>query len=154
MKLEKAELDDLNTIVELWRSLALEMEPYSEFNELKEDVQKAGEKGWRKKMKSDKIEIFLVKQENEVIGFTDLKHDQHSSRKISRYTKIVDLFIKEEYRNQGIGTEVVEKVKKIAEEKDSEYLKVSAEWKNERARKFYEENGFEEKQAKYVQKLS
>ena len=153
MKLQLADDNDIETIVDLWRSLALEMEPYSKFNELDGDVQKKAEKGWRKKMKSDKIEVYLVKKDGEVIGFTDLKHDSHSTRDIKRYTKIVDLFIEEEYRSQGIGTEVVDKVKKIAKRKDSQYLKVSSEWHNERARDFYEGNGFTEKQVRYVQEL-
>lgn len=44
-------------------------------------------------------------------------------------------------------------MRKIAEEQGSDYLKVSSEWSNRQARKFYKENGFNEKQVVFTQKL-
>lgn len=153
MKLIEIVEEDLETVIDLWKSLASEMEPYSEFNELDSEIQETVERGWKKKLKSEKADVYLIKHGDEVIGFTDIKTDLHETRKIAKYTKIVDLFIKEGYRNQGYGTEVIEEIKSIAREKGSEYLKVSSEWGNEGAREFYEKNGFTEKQVKYVQKL-
>lgn len=153
MDLIKAGEDDIEILVELWHSLAGEMVQYSEFNELSDSSQETAEEGFRKNLRNDKITVYLIQVEGENIGFLDLKKGEHRSRKISEYTKLVDLFIKQDFRNKGYGSEVIERVKEIARNNGSEYLKVSCEWDNKAARRFYEKNGFEEKQVKYVQKL-
>lgn len=153
MELVKAEKGDAETLAELWYLLAEEMEQYSELNELVKDSRKTVEEGLTEILEKGERKIFLIKENEKTVGYTSLEHDQHESRKISRYTVIVDLFVEEEYRSQGLGSETVEKIKNLAQQNGSEYLKVSAEWKNSRARKFYTENGFEEKQVKFVQRL-
>lgn len=152
MELLEAGKDDVQVLAELWHSLAEEMEKYSELNEICEGSQKTAEKSFREILDKDEGKIFLIK-EGEIAGYTSIEHGRHESRKISRYTEIIDLFVKKDYRSQGIGSETVEEIKSIADQNDSEYLKVSAEWKNSRARKFYTENGFKEKQVKFVQRL-
>jgi len=153
MKLVKAEKDDAKVLSELWHSLAEEMEKYSELNELAEESQDVAEKGFQEILEKDERKIFLIKEDEKIVGYTSLEHDKHESRKISAYTKIVDLFIKDKYRSQGLGSQAVEKIRELARQNGSDYLEVSSEWKNSRARKFYKENGFKEKQVKFTQRL-
>lgn len=101
------------------------------------------------------IDFFLkaLELKDETRTGWDLRNIEHPSREYSQYTKIINLFVKDEHQNQGYGARTIEKVKKIARERGSDHLKVSSEWENKGARKFYKNNGFEEKQVEYVQKL-
>lgn len=154
MKLVEAEKEELDTYVELWFDLAKGMEKYSEFNNIiydrPEDVDK---NAFIEQFKDKDYTYYLLRIDGENIGFITLKEGEHPSREYNSYTQIVNLFIREGFRNQGYGSEAVEKVKKIAKDNGSDHLKVSSEWNNEGARKFYNDNGFEEKQVTFVQKL-
>lgn len=154
MELVNAGKEELDSYIELWFSLAKEMEKYSELNEIiygnSEEVSKDG---FIEQLESDKYTYYLIEEDSETIGFLVLKLDKHASRKYSQYTKIVNLFIKEDQRNQGYGTKAVEEVKQIAQENDSDHVKVSSEWENKGARKFYKDNGFNEKQIEFALKL-
>lgn len=154
MELVEAEAKDTRKLKELWFSLAREVEEYSELNEIKADKpdEVSGE-GFREHIESEEYTELLVKEEGELVGFVTIRQDDHPSRKLSEYTEIVNLLIGEEYRSQGLGSSVIEKIKEIARERNSDYLKVSSEWKNNGARKFYRENGFKQKQVTYTQKL-
>lgn len=88
------------------------------------------------------------------IGYVLLNEDKHSSRKRSKYTKIVDMFVEESHRSQGYGSCVIGLLEERASERGTHYLEVSCEWKNVGARRFYDDNGFTEKQVTFVQDLT
>jgi ribosomal protein S18 acetylase RimI-like enzyme len=154
MELVDAGKEELDSYIELWFSLAKSMEKYSELNEIIYDnTEEVSEDSFIEQLESDKYTYYLIKDDSETIGFLVLKQDEHPSREYSKYTKIINLFIKEEHRNQGYGTKSIEEVKQIARESGSDYLKVSSEWGNIGAREFYKDNGFKEKQVEFAQKL-
>lgn len=154
MKLVEIGEDKIPELAQLWYSLAKEMEEYSDLNSIVYDEpSEVSEEGFRRQIESDNYSSFLLRENGKDIGFVTLKEGEHPSRKHSDYLRIVNLFIREEYRNRGCGSAVIEAVKEIARDKNSDYLKVSSEWYNEKAREFYTENGFEEKQVEFVQKL-
>lgn len=154
MELVEAGKEELDTYIELWFSLAKGMEKYSDLNHLVyNEACEVSEDGFIEHFESEEYTYYLIKEDNEIIGFITLKEGEHPSREYSKYTRIVNLFIKEEYRSQGYGSKSIGKVKEIAVEQGSDHIKVSAEWDNEKARNFYKENGFEEKQVDFTQKL-
>lgn len=63
------------------------------------------------------------------------------------------MFVEPERRDRGHGSEAIAAAKRAARERGAEYLTVSCEWDNDGARRFYETNGFTEKQVTYVQDL-
>ena len=65
----------------------------------------------------------------------------------------MNLAIDEAHRNRGHGAAVVERVRDIARDRDCDHLKVSCEWENEDARRFYRDTGFREKQVDFAQPL-
>ncbi|KAB1198882.1 GNAT family N-acetyltransferase [Haloferax sp. MBLA0078] len=154
MMLTEATEDDIGVLVEYWYDLASETERYSEFNELVydgvDDVPKAG---FETHFDSDDIADYLVEEADESIGFVTLRDGEHPSREYERYKSIVNLFIVEDYRNQGYGGAVVAAVKELAREDGCDHLKVSCEWENHDARRFYEDTDFEEKQVTFVQAI-
>ena len=154
MELVEAGKEELDEYIKLWFSLAKGMEQYSELNEIiYDDVEGVPEDGFLEHFESDKYTYYLIEYDDEKIGFMLLKRGEHSSREYSQYTKIINLYIKKDYRSQGYGTKAIEEVKQIAKENGSDHLKVSSEWDNKDARRFYKDNGFEEKQVEFVQKL-
>lgn len=142
MDLVEATEDDLNALVDRWYSLGKSMESYDELNELvytnADDVPKDG---FRSHLESEETAYYLIVHENETIGYVLLQEGQHLSRQYSSYLRIVDLHIDEDRRNRGHGTAVVERVKQMACNRGCDYLKVSCEWQNEDARRFYRDTG-------------
>ncbi|AEH38845.1 GNAT family N-acetyltransferase [Halopiger xanaduensis] len=154
MELVEATADDLEALVDRWYALANAMEPYSELNELDVDgTEESIEDGFRDHLEDEEITDYLVVLEGETIGFVTLREGRHPSRRYSRYLRLVNLAIDDAHRNQGYGTVVVERVKETAREQGCDHLKVSCEWHNEDARRFYRDAGFQPKQVDYAQPL-
>ncbi|QCJ46441.1 N-acetyltransferase [Haloprofundus sp. MHR1] len=154
MELVEATADDLNALVGRWYDLAKAMEDYSELNELTyTDVNEVPDGGFRAHLDDEDITDYLIVHTGDTIGFVTLREGNHGSRQYSRYLRIVNLAIDEDHRNRGHGTEVVERVKKMAREQGCDLLKVSCEWQNEGARRFYRDLSFQPKQIDYAQPL-
>lgn len=154
MQLTEATEDDIDLLVEYWYALASGMEPYSAFNALayddSDDVPK--DPFWNL-LDSDDTTVYLVEEDSDSIGYVVLRDGTHPSRKYGRYKYIVDLLITAEYRSQGYGSAVIEEVTELARADRCDLLKVSCEWKNEDARRFYRDTGFEAKQVTFVQEI-
>lgn len=154
MELVEATADDLDALVDRWYSLASAMEEYDELNELApKDVTDVSRDGFRSLLDEDAVTIYLLVHEAETIGYVILREGEHPSRKYARYLRIVDLAIDEGHRSKGHGTDVIARVKELARERGCDYLKVSCEWHNEGARRFYRETGFRRKQVEYAMPL-
>lgn len=152
MELTEATAENLDELVGRWFTLAKSMEAYDELNELRyTEVGEVPDDGFRALLDEDDVTIYLVAHEEEPIGYVTLREGHHSSREYSRYLRIVDVIIDEEHRGQGHGTAVVERVKELARDRGCDHLKVSCEWQNEDARRFYREAGFRPKQVSYAQ---
>ncbi|GAB3674863.1 N-acetyltransferase family protein [Halopiger thermotolerans] len=154
MELVEATDDDLEALVDRWYDLANAMVAYSELNKLDVDAtDERIEDAFRDHLEDEDISDYLVVHEGETIGFVTLRKGRHPSRKYSQYLRIVNLAIDEDYRNRGHGTAVLERVKELARERGCDHLKVSCEWHNEGARRFYRDADFRPKQVDYAQSL-
>jgi len=109
--------------------------------------------GFRAHLDDDTITDCFIVHEDETIGFVTLHEGRHPSRQYSKYLRIVNIAIDEDNRNQGHGTAVIERVKALARERGCNHLKVSCEWQNEGARRFYRNTDFQPKQVDYAQPL-
>jgi ribosomal protein S18 acetylase RimI-like enzyme len=154
MELVEATAADLDALVDRWYDLARAMEEWSEMNELVyADVDEVPDDGFRAHLDDEDVTDYLVVHEGETIGFVTLREGHHPSREYSQYLRIVNLAIDEDHRSRGYGTEVVERVKELARERGCDHLKVSCEWQNEGARRFYRDTDFQPKQVDYAQPL-
>ncbi|MDG5818109.1 GNAT family N-acetyltransferase [Natronococcus sp. A-GB7] len=154
MKLVEATADDLEALVDRWYALATEMEAYSELNELAyANVREVPDDGFRAHLDSEDVTDYLVVHDGERIGLVTLREGRHPSRRYSTYLRIVNLAIDEDRRGQGHGAAVLERVREMALERGCDHLKVSCEWENEDARRFYRDMDFQPKQVDYVQPL-
>ncbi|WP_306058309.1 GNAT family N-acetyltransferase [Natronococcus wangiae] len=151
MELVEASADDLDALADRWHSLAKAMEEYSELNALDADVTEGtAEEGFRAHLDDEEVTDYLVVREGETIGFVTLREGRHPSRQYSTYLRIVNLAIDDGCRNRGHGTAVVERVRELARERGCDHLKVSCEWENEGARRFYRNADFQPKQVDYA----
>ncbi|MFC6835224.1 GNAT family N-acetyltransferase [Halomarina ordinaria] len=154
MDLVEAGPADVETLVDLWFSLATEMERYSRFNELsyssRDDV--SGD-GFRELLASEDVRVVLIRDEA-TVGYLVLREGTHPSRTCAEYVRLVDLLVREEYRDRGYGSAAVEAVKVMAREEGYDLLKVACEWRNEGARRFYRGHDFEPKQVEFVHDLA
>lgn len=154
MELVEATVEDLDALVTRWYSLAKAMEAHDELNELSyASVDEVPDDGFRAHLDDEAVTDYLVVHEQETIGFVTLREGHHPSRQYSHYLRIVNLVIDDDHRNRGHGTEVIERVKEIARDRGCDHLKVSCEWDNEGARRFYRDTDFRPKQVDYAQPL-
>lgn len=153
MELVETASDDVDVLADYWFSLASGMEQYSELNELAVENPAEARSGFERQLDRDDTTVFLPEDEGTSVGYLTLREDTRPSRERSQYANIVDLFVEPEYRDRGHGSDAIAAVKRIARERGSEHVMVSCETHNEGARRFYEANGFEEKQVTFVQRL-
>jgi ribosomal protein S18 acetylase RimI-like enzyme len=154
MELVEATEDDVDMLAELWFALATDMEQYSELNRLSystgDEVPGAS---FEEQIEREDVTVLLLREGDATLGYLTLRRGTHPSRVHADYLHIVDLFVDEAYRSHGYGSEAVERVKKMAQERGCDYLKVSCERNNAGARRFYEDCGFEEKRVQYTYRL-
>lgn len=153
MDLVEATEADIETLAEYWYALATEMEPYSHLNEVAHDGPADAEPGFVSVLESEDTALYLLVADDTEVGYLTLREGEHPSRTHDSYVRLVDLYVAAAHRNEGHGSEAIERVRTIARKLGAEYLKVDCEWHNEGARRFYEDNGFTEKQVTYVQEL-
>ena len=154
MELVEATESDIDALIDCWYALATSMEEYDELNELVySDVEDVPPDGFKNYLDDDEVTIYLIVDEGGTIGYVILQQGRHPSRRYSDYLRIVDLYIDEDRRDRGYGKAVVEQVKEVARDEGYDHIKVSCEWDNEGARRFYRNTGFRPKQVEYVQSL-
>ncbi|MEF8820657.1 MAG: GNAT family N-acetyltransferase [Halovenus sp.] len=154
MELVEASEGDLGALVDRWYSLAREMESYDELNELRYgDVSDVPDDGFRAHLDDGQITDYLVVYEDETIGFVTLREGHHSSRQHSHYLRIVNLAIDDDHRNRGHGSAIIDRLVEMGHDQGYDHLKVSCEWHNDDARRFYRETGFRPKQVEYARPL-
>lgn len=153
MELVEATDGDVETLAEYWYALATEMEQYGELNEIAYEGPEPAEDGIEGLLEESDTTVYLLTVDGGSVGYTVLREHDHPSREYSTRVDIVDLFVEPDHRDGGIGSEAVQSAVETAETWGADQVTVSCEWHNDGARRFYEDNGFEEKQVTYVQRL-
>lgn len=155
VEVRKAEEEDAELLAEeFWHQLAKEMEDYHEVNELKEEADKRAVKGFKDRLNDNTYEFFFLEVNGEEIAYISLEKGERSTRKLSKYIAIIDLYVKQGFRGEGYGTRLIEEAQKYAEDKNADYMMLAAEWENERAQEFYSKNGFDEKKIEFIKMLN
>ena len=100
-------------------------------------------------------EIFVAKIEEQIVGYIILS-SREGNKNGYRYRKELDIDamgIDENYRNQGIGRELLEYIKKYAKDNNYTDLRLTVNEENENARHLYEHVGFKIKNIAYSMQL-
>ena len=154
MKIRKAEIGDEQKIAEkFWHTLGKEMEDYHSANELKESAEEEAVEKFGERIEDEKYSFYFLMEDGEEIGYISLEKSQRASWKLDKYVEILGVYVKKDFRDQGHGTKLIEKAGEVAKDLEADYMTVSAEWENKGARKFYQENGFDQKQVKFITEI-
>jgi GNAT superfamily N-acetyltransferase len=93
--------------------------------------------------------VFLIKQVNEYIGYAVLCFG-YSLEYGGRNAFIDDLFIKKDFRNKKIGSEVLDYICKYANTTGIKALQVEVKEKHKDAARLYEHKGFSIQSGKFL----
>ena len=96
--------------------------------------------------------IFFIKKENKIVGYVLLssKEGKKNGYKFRKQLVIEAMGIDKEFRNQGIGTRLLEFVKKYAKENGFTELRLTVNEENENAIHLYEKVGFKVRNIAYT----
>ena len=97
--------------------------------------------------------IFIVKNKQEYIGFTQL-YPTFSSISMKKAWILNDLYVEAVARKQGIGEMLLQKVKDYAIETEAKSISLSTATDNYSAQKLYEKNGYTRDSQFYQYELS
>ena len=86
--------------------------------------------------------ILVAEDNGEMIGFLSADSNMNGI-KLNKETKIQFLYIEEKYRNQGVGTKLMDSYLKYAKEQGVKYVAVNHYLANEEGEKLYKKFGFE-----------
>ncbi|MGM0896501.1 MAG: N-acetyltransferase family protein [Bacillota bacterium] len=95
-------------------------------------------------IESDEGAIYLIENDNEIIGFTILRINESPNRTTimkRKYLFMEDLGVKEQYRSYGLGRKLFQRAMKFAKENDAATLELGVWEFNEEAIHFYKSMG-------------
>ena len=151
MKIRKATLKDLKTIVNLWvefmkehdKNVLKENERLDFFIKRKDNSKEIFSEFVEKNIKSKNSEIFLAEVENQIVGFCQmLIKDEIPVFKIEKYGYISDLFVKKEYRKKGISTKLKDMAFDWFREKGMKFVSLGMYPDNIESHEIYKKWGF------------
>ena len=133
MRIYKANLDDLDTLVPLF-------DGYRVFYKQASDLETARSFIEERLSKKDSVIFMAVSEKEEGIGFTQL-YPSFSSVAMQRVYILNDLFVSEGARGLGVGEALLERAKSFAREQEARGLTLETATDNP-AQKLYERLGW------------
>ena len=125
-KLEKSDRIEYIELISSFRPLDIDISE-EVFNKIYDEI-----------FKTDKI--FVCKIDNVIIGTAKLLIEHKFIHNLSKYGRIEDVIVKNEYRNKGIGTKLINFIINYC--KKYKFFKISLTCSSDLI-KFYEKNNFE-----------
>ncbi|WP_099361420.1 GNAT family N-acetyltransferase [Fredinandcohnia onubensis] len=133
MKIVQATIEDLEGVTNLFNS-------YRKFYQQESDIE--GAKAYiKERMASKESVIFVVKDKEHYVGFTQL-YPTFSSISMKRAWILNDLYVDSNARKQGVGEMLLHKAKEYAIETGAKSISLSTAPDNVSAQRLYEKNGY------------
>ena len=100
-------------------------------------------------------EIIIAKLENKIVGYVtfSIKEKENPSMRYRKQLNIEAICVDENCRGKGIGTLLLEYIKKIGKEQGCTDMYLTVNQENENAIKVYEKFGFKVKNIAYMMKI-
>lgn len=94
--------------------------------------------------KFDKRRIIVFEENNEILGYSFFGKRQNENEELmNEYTsEIYALYIKDEYRRKGVGTQIIQHICDTLKQENNEKVLLWCLKGNQNAIDFYEKNGF------------
>ncbi|MCD8029229.1 MAG: GNAT family N-acetyltransferase, partial [Erysipelotrichaceae bacterium] len=95
----------------------------------------------------------VYRNDKEIIGFLSfvVHHYLHHSNDVG---EVVELVVKEEYRNQGIGHQLLDEIEKRAQQLSLEQIELNTSTYRKDAHRFYEKYGFKMSHYNYIKNVT
>ncbi len=98
-------------------------------------------------------QVFLCAvHDSVVVGFCSLSLKNNLWAQ-GNHANIDELVVDEQYRGQKIGSELLNRIIKIAEEHDCKYIELASAFHREKAHEFYMSHGFEKEACLFSRKI-
>ena len=140
MNIQKATLNDLDALTELFDLYRLFYEQESDLKGAKEFLQE--------RFMNEESTVFIAYDENDPVGFTQL-FPSFSSVSMQRSWVLNDLYVKESARRRGIAEKLIKKAIGFAEETGAKGILLETGSENVNAQKLYEKIGFKRESSCY-----
>jgi (aminoalkyl)phosphonate N-acetyltransferase len=130
MHIRRAEESDYEQVIALY-NLFVGEDRYSRYDN----------DSFQKVLKSDSNYVFVIEEEKKIIAFATF-----SIRYVIRYPRPIaeldELFVLSDYRHQGLGKQLIEKVEDLAKEKNCHRVYIESQYRFKGAHAFYEKLGY------------
>jgi len=140
LNIQKATLNDLDALTELFDLYRLFYEQESDLKGAKEFLQE--------RFMNEESTVFIAYDENDPVGFTQL-FPSFSSVSMQRSWVLNDLYVKESARRRGIAEKLIKKAIGFAEETGAKGILLETGSENVNAQKLYEKIGFKRESSCY-----
>ncbi len=155
MEIRRARTDDLRPIVhELWRPFAAEMAEVDPYDELADDITGPALDYRRDLLDRDDVAMWVGVSAADYHALATVER-QASPPVFARgdSAHIHELYVTESFRGSGVADSLMEHVEEWAETRSCAYLALDVNVANERARAYYEKQGFEAKRQTMVRPI-
>ncbi|MFJ8066040.1 GNAT family N-acetyltransferase [Psychrobacillus sp. NPDC096426] len=133
MNIQKATLNDLDALTELFDLYRLFYEQESDLKGAKEFLQE--------RFMNEESIVFIAYDEHDPVGFTQL-FPSFSSVSMQKSWVLNDLYVKKSARRRGIADKLIRKAISFAEETGAKGILLETGQQNVNAQKLYEKIGF------------
>ncbi len=140
----KAERKDLESILSLNKALFDYESKFDHEYNLDWTYSEKGRSYFQKRLESDSSIILVAEADSTVVGYILLFIHVFAYRLHNPIAEIENMFVREDYRNQKLGTRLITEAKKIAAKRGVKRIRVAAMAKNADARRFYKSLGFDD----------
>jgi ribosomal protein S18 acetylase RimI-like enzyme len=141
MNIRKAELKDFETILQLNKELVLYEQEYLATTNADWSYTGQGKEYFSKRLVNENSIFHVVEDEGNIVGYVLAFIEVYPFRIINPICIIENIFVREPYRRQGIGSQLVKLVKDACTEKKVQAIRVTTYTKNDTAVEFYKKHG-------------
>lgn len=143
INIRTANINDVETLQKLDNEVFIDNHKYDPDLEMSWALGNEGNKFFSEILTNNESLAFIAEVDGMAVGYIACSPKKISYRK-SRYFEIDNMGVSPEYRSQGIGTMLINKVKEWAKEKGFQKLFVNSYFGNIKAIEFYKRQGFVE----------
>jgi ribosomal protein S18 acetylase RimI-like enzyme len=137
MEIKRIGIEESNLVVPLF-------DLYRQFYKQESDIRLA-ENFIRERLSHKESVIFVAIENHIPVGFTQL-YPKYSSMRASKNWILNDLYVMSEYRNTGVGRDLIAKAMEFAKSEDATFVQLETAIDNYTAQHLYEAIGFEKQE--------
>jgi len=144
VNIRNANKNDLDEIVEMWYTLATSHQEMMRGYELAEDCREKWRNFVEDGLDKEGMCTFVAERERDLVGFLNVViRERMGIFEDAHLGMILDVFVKEEKRGEGVGTQLTKRAERWIKEKGINVAVLTVSPENERAVKFWDEAGYE-----------